>query len=536
MGEKRNDIKKPEIEYQAPEDPKHQALYFPLTSQENSPSDTFLTSWKGMTLKEKISDIFPEKKVIVAPEDKYQTPEDPKHQALYFPLTSQENSPSDTFLTLPKHFMITKKNKPSYPDNEVRTVWKPLFEKHSNYKDVVKELNKLYGRTETKLAQETISKRIKKLYKNQEDYLTWYNRYADLKIYPDDHIRRIWKPFFETEGRYNAVRKKLTKQYGGKPPAVDTIIRRLKKLFRDYPNYFEESTYLEWFVKYTKQYTEKVVKYWIKLFEEYKNYRLVKEFLESLGGRVPTITTIRTRVQGYFKKHNKNYFNWIKLHESTSHYYLNDVLIWKYFFEEIGTYRGVALRFEQIDGRLPTHKNIKKRIQKLFDTHPQYFIEHSFEDFEGKHGRYYHSNPIIKRWIKLFKNYGSFYSVLKIEKSKSPIEYRLPSNAETMKKQVQDYLKEEFKLFYKKFHNPTSIPLKREKIIKELHKNPPQSFTIIAKKIQTNRHTISKYAAEIFDPITYEKRWYNYIPLDLEKSIIDDILNTELTLRAMAEK
>ncbi len=426
--------------------------------------------------------------------------------------------------------------KPRYPDSEVENVWMPKFEKYGDYKEVAKDLNKLYGRVKSKLAAETISRRIKKLFDNEMDYINWYNQFAKQKNYPDEHIKEFWKPAFEQMGNYRGVGDSVAKYYGGKAPTISSIEYGLRKLFEDYPNLFIEKTFLEWFSKYTILYTDEIVEYWIKLFQKFKSYRSLRDYLISKGGRIPTISTIRNKVQAYFRKKNMDYISWIKKHESTSHYYEDDVLLWKFLFEEVGTYRGVALRFEQIDGRLPDHKNIKRRLQNFFNLHPQYFNVSTYKEWEGNYGRNFHSDPIIERWIKLFERYGSFFSVLKIEKSNRLIKYRLPSNADTLEKQVNNYLKNDFRKWFEKHHNPTPIPIKREKIIRELHKNPPQSFQFIAKIVKTNRHTISNIAQEEFDPITYEERWYNKIPQNTSNLIIYDILNTQLSLRRIAEK
>ncbi|TKJ20449.1 MAG: hypothetical protein CEE42_14810, partial [Promethearchaeota archaeon Loki_b31] len=424
----------------------------------------------------------------------------------------------------------------SYPDIEVNNIWKPLFEKLGNFKNVAKELNELYEKTERLIWPETVSNRIQKLFKNKKEYSIWHNKHTKQKIYPEDDVIKIWKPLFEKLGSYNAVKRELSKNYHEIPPRIETIISKLQKLFKDHPEHFEEKTHFEWFLKYTKQYHDDVVKNWIKLFEEFGSYRLVRHYLKSQNGGIPSESTIRRRVKIYFEKNGLDYFTWINQYGSASHYYSNEILIWKHLFEEIGTYRGVALRFEQIDGRLPSHKNIKLRLKNFFLSEQQNFKEYSFEEWEGKFGRYFHINPIIERWIDLFKRYSSFYSVYKIEKSNPNIYYKLPTSVETIIKQVQNYLKDDFDTFYKKFHNPTPIPLIREKIINDLHKNPPKSLESIAIMLGTTRKTVTKYAHEEFDPIKYEERWYNEIPQSIEQSIIEDILNSQLTLRRIAEK
>ncbi len=160
-----------------------------------------------------------------------------------------------------------------------------------------------------------------------------------------------------------------------------------------------------------EKYNQKNVIKWKKLYEEFGSYNYIKDLLRNEEGEGPSDTTIKERLQNYFKEKDWDFKNWearYKRNIQLQKYGDKEELFWMKLYEELASFRQVSIKLGEVYNKVFRSSSIRDRIKRRF-------LRQNI-DFKKGENEYKQENPTkfksvyseqeLNLWIQLFEKYG----------------------------------------------------------------------------------------------------------------------------------
>ena len=144
---------------------------------------------------------------------------------------------------------------------------------------------------------------------NKIDYNLFIRKYRNYRNLPFPSIAsKFFKAFYERFGSYEEVRKFLFEKGFVAVPTINTMIKYVKKLFST------DDEYNNWRIKYsTSNFSIEDIKFWIALYEKLGSFNSIRNYiLRNNLGRVPSRTTIKSKIKQYFDSLGISFDDWVE--------------------------------------------------------------------------------------------------------------------------------------------------------------------------------------------------------------------------------